>query len=109
MDYPDFADLVAEKLNKNPAGFAVLICGSGQGMAMRANKYPHVRAALVWHEEIAKLSRQHNDANLLVLPGRFVTPEAGKNLLRLFLETPFEGGRHAGRVAKISGKLQGGC
>lgn len=109
VDYPDFADLVAQKLSGHPEMKAVLICGSGQGMAMRANKYPHLRAALVWHEDIARLSRQHNDANVLCLPGRFVSLDQAKNFARLFFETPFEGGRHAARVAKLSGKLQGGC
>lgn len=101
VDYPDYANLVAEKINSKPTGRGILICGSGQGMALRANKYPQVRAALVWNEEITRLSRQHNDANILCLGARFLTNEEATKLTKLFLETPFEGGRHTKRVQKI--------
>lgn len=80
----------------------LLICGSGQGMAMKANKYPNIRAALVWSEEITKLSREHNNANILCLPGRYLTPEQGFEFLVSFLTTPFAQGRHSLRVEKIN-------
>lgn len=102
VDYPDFADKVARFIDKNPSEKAILICGSGQGMAMRANKYRNVRAALCWNEEITRLSRGHNDANILCLGARFVDAETALKLIRIFLETPFEGGRHTGRVNKVS-------
>lgn len=102
VDFPDYANLVAEKVNAKPIGRGVLICGSGQGMAMRANKYPQVRAALVWNEEIARLSRQHNDANILCLGARFTSLNQAIEFTRIFFDTPFEGGRHSGRVAKIN-------
>ncbi|MBX3040991.1 MAG: RpiB/LacA/LacB family sugar-phosphate isomerase [Bdellovibrionaceae bacterium] len=102
VDYPDYANLIAEKVNAMPTRRGILICGSGQGMAMRANKFPQVRAALVWNEEVAKLSRSHNDANLLCLAARFTSPEEAQHFVQLFLETPFEGGRHSNRVTKIN-------
>ncbi len=108
VDYPDFADKVAHKLKplndkfKNEKTCGVLICGSGQGMAIRANKYPHVRAALCTSLELAKLSREHNDANVLCLGSRFTTIETAQSILNVFLTTPFAGGRHEQRVAKLS-------
>jgi RpiB/LacA/LacB family sugar-phosphate isomerase len=84
-----------------PAAFAILICGSGQGMAMRANRYSGVRAALCWNEEIAKLSREHNNANVLALGSRFLTNEQALKIVSVFLKTEFSGGRHTARVAKI--------
>ncbi len=102
VDYPDYANLVAEQVNAKPTGRGILICGSGQGMAMRANKYPQVRAALVWNEDVTKLSRSHNDANILCLAARFTNFEDARHYVRLFFDTPFEGGRHCGRVAKIN-------
>lgn len=80
----------------------LLICGSGQGMALKANKYPNIRAALVWSDEITKLSREHNNANILCLPGRFITAEQGFQFLISFLTTPFAQGRHCARVEKIN-------
>lgn len=101
-DYSDYAHAVAHAVSELPETLrGVLICGSGQGVMMTANKHPHVRAALVWIPEIAILARQHNDANILCLPARFINTETAINCLRLFLETPFEGGRHALRTAKI--------
>ncbi|MBX2986461.1 MAG: RpiB/LacA/LacB family sugar-phosphate isomerase [Bdellovibrionaceae bacterium] len=102
VDYPDYADRVARLINENPAQKGVLICGSGQGMAMRANKYPQVRAALVFQDETTKLARQHNDANILCLGSRFTDEKTAAQLVRTFLETPFEGGRHSSRVAKVN-------
>lgn len=101
VDFPDFADKVASEVNKGN-GFGVLICGSGQGMAMRANKYPQVRAALCWDIKSAELARRHNDANLLCLGEREIKPELGLEIFRKFLSTSFEGGRHILRVNKIN-------
>lgn len=100
VDYPDFADQVADKI-QDETTFGILICGSGQGMAIRANRFPHVRAALCWSEEIVRLSRQHNDANVLCLGSRFVTAEEAEKFILVFLNTAFEGGRHQRRVEKL--------
>jgi len=107
VDYPDFADLVCTNTPAEWSAetFGVLICGSGQGMAIRANKYPHIRAALCWNAEITQLSREHNDANVLVLPGRFVSTSEAANLFDVFQKTTFAGGRHSQRVAKIHKSL----
>ena len=107
VDYPDFADQLAKKLtdDKDVKSFGVLICGSGQGMAIRANRYGKVRAALCWNPEIAQLSRQHNDANVLCLPGRFLTTTEAIKIFEIFQNTNFEGGRHSQRVAKLSKPL----
>lgn len=108
VDYPDFADKVALKLNPLSDKFkmektcGVLICGSGQGMAIRANKYKHIRAALCLNPEIAKLAREHNDANVLCLGSRFTNSEMAQEILNIFLKTTFAGGRHEQRVAKLS-------
>ena len=100
-DYPDFAKLVALDVATGNARRGVLLCGSGIGMDIVANRYRGVRAALAWNEEIAKLSRQHNDSNILVIPARFVSDEEATRMLETWLSTPFEGGRHAKRVDKI--------
>ena len=104
VDYPDYADRVVQKvlLATSPENLGILVCGSGQGMAIRANKFSQIRAALCWNAEIAKLARQHNNANVLCLPGRFITTEAALECVRVFTQTPFEGGRHAQRVDKLS-------
>lgn len=101
VDYPDFARRVAERISRGEAERGLLVCGSGQGMAMAANRYRGVRAALAPDEETARLSREHNDANVLALGGRLVDHGRAEKVLQAFLETPFAGGRHAGRVAKI--------
>jgi ribose 5-phosphate isomerase B len=100
-DYPDFAKPVAEAVSNGIAPRGVLTCGTGLGMGFVANRFPRVRAAVVWSPEVAELSRTHNDANILVLPSRFVSDEEGLEILRRFLTTPFEGGRHKRRVEKI--------
>lgn len=100
-DYPDFAHAVAAQVEHGEAKRGILLCGTGLGMAYAANRHPGVRAAVVWEPEVAELARSHNDANVLVLPARFVTEEQGLSILRTWLTTPFEGGRHARRVAKI--------
>lgn len=102
VDYPDFAHPLSESVAEKKFDFGILICGSGQGMAITANKHKLVRAALVWNEEIAKLARQHNNANIICLPARFVSLDEAKSLVNAFLTTAFEGGRHQNRVDKIS-------
>lgn len=105
VDYPDFADSLAMNLKEDPSQKAVLICGSGQGMAIRANKYPHIRAALCYNNEITELSRLHNDANVICLGSRFCDMDAAVQMLKTFLNTEFEGGRHQKRVDKLSSKI----
>ncbi len=100
VDYPDYAYKLAERVSKDGSR-GVLICGSGQGMMIGANRFQKVRAALAWIPEIAKLARTHNDANVLCLAARFTTPEAAVEILDIFLNTEFEGGRHADRVTKL--------
>lgn len=102
VDYPDFAHPVSEAVEKKEADFGILICGSGNGVAITANKHQGVRAALCWLPELAMLARQHNNANVLCLPARFVTADAAKKMVSIFLDTDFEGGRHETRVGKIS-------
>lgn len=102
VDYPDFADALAAALKDGRASRGVLLCGSGIGISMAANRHAHIRAALVHDAYGARMSRQHNDANVLVMGGRTVGPEVAKDCLAIFLDTPFEGGRHAARVAKLS-------
>jgi len=100
-DFPDYARPVAEAVSTGKASRGVLTCGTGLGMGYVANRYPHVRAAVVWSPEIAELSRKHNDANVLVLPSRFMSDDESLDILRRWLSTPFEGGRHERRVEKI--------
>ena len=101
VDYPDFAHRVAERVETGENTRGVLLCGTGLGMSYAANRHPGVRAAVAWTPEIAHLAREHNDANVLVLPARFLDEEQGVTILREWLSTPFAGGRHARRVAKI--------
>lgn len=100
-DYADFAHPLADKVGKGEVKRGVLLCGTGLGMAYAANRHHGVRAAVAWSREIAELSRKHNDSNVLVLPARFVSEEDGIQILKAWLETAFEGGRHEGRVKKI--------
>ncbi len=100
-DYPDFAAKVVDAVIKGEAEFGVLICGTGIGMSIAANRYRGIRAALAWNEFMAKMARNHNDANILVLGGRVTGAELAKEILRVFLEETFEGGRHVRRVEKI--------
>lgn len=101
VDYPDFAHPVAEAV-ENGGVLGILLCGSGNGVCMAANKHAGIRAALCWTEELALLARQHNDANILCIPARFVDLATTEAMVKAFLSTPFEGGRHAHRVNKIS-------
>lgn len=106
VDYPDYAIQVTEKVNEGEYEMGILICGSGQGMCMTANKYGNIRAALVYDEESARMTRLHNNANILCLPGRQLTNEELQELLSVWLETDFEGGRHERRVNKIQDLTQ---
>jgi ribose 5-phosphate isomerase B len=105
VDYPDFAHPVANAVDNGECEMAVLICGSANGVAMTANKHQHVRAAICWRLDITELARQHNDANIICLPARFISSEEAIEMLDVFLNTPFEGGRHARRVGKIGPDL----
>jgi ribose 5-phosphate isomerase B len=105
-DYPDYGHPLAEQVSTGEVKRGVLMCGTGLGMSYVANRHPHVRAAVAWTPEIASLARKHNDANVLVLPARFISDEDGVAILKAWLDTPFEGGRHERRVEKI--ELDGG-
>lgn len=100
-DYPDYAHPMGRAIESGELARGISVCGSGNGISMVMNKYSKVRAALCWDVELAKLAREHNDANVLSIPARFVTEEQVKDILTAFLDTPFEGGRHEARVAKI--------
>lgn len=100
-DYAGFAHAVADRVSRGAAARGILICGTGLGMSYAANRHPGVRAAVSWSEEIAALSREHNDSNILVLPSRFVEEEDAVAILKAWLTTPFAGGRHSRRIAQI--------
>lgn len=102
VDYPDFGHAVANDVSAGKADFGIVICGSGNGIAMAANKHAKVRAALCWTNEIASLARQHNDANIISIPARFTSIPQAVDMVETFLNTAFEGGRHANRVNKIA-------
>ena len=104
IDYADYAHPVASKVEENLEVKGILICGSGNGINMTANKHQGVRSALCWTPEISKLAREHNDANILTLPGRFVSEELALEIVDVFFSTEFEGGRHLNRINKISCK-----
>jgi ribose 5-phosphate isomerase B len=106
-DYPDYAHPLAERVARGEVKRGVLLCGTGLGMSYVANRYPGVRAAVAWAPEVAALARGHNDSNVLVLPARFVAPDDAVKILEAWLDTPFEGGRHARRVAKIEREATG--
>ena len=101
MDYPDVAHPLAESIEKGEVSQGIALCGSGNGISMTLNKHQGIRAALCWNEELAALARQHNDANVLSLPARFISVELAKRIVEKFLESSFEGGRHLRRVNKI--------
>lgn len=102
VDYPDFGKAMAETIGSGKVGRGVLVCGTGIGISIAANRHPKVRAALVHDVTSARLSREHNDANVVAFGARLIGVEAAREALKIFLATPFEGGRHAGRVAKLS-------
>jgi ribose 5-phosphate isomerase B len=101
VDYPDFSHRVATAIANKEADFGVLVCGSANGVAIAANRHRGVRAAIAWRNDIAALARQHNDANIICIPGRFLTQEEAEQFVKTFLTTSFEGGRHQKRVEKI--------
>lgn len=101
VDYPDYVHPVANAVEKGEYRFGILVCGSGQGVSFTANKHQGIRAALCWNPEVAKLAREHNDANILCLPGRFISDEVGIEILKNFMETNFAGGRHQNRIGKV--------
>jgi len=101
VDYPDFVHPVAKDVNENKVDFGILICGSANGVAMTANKYPNVRAGICWMSEITVLTRQHNNANIICIPARYTAIPQAIKMVDTFLETKFEGGRHQNRVSKI--------
>lgn len=102
VDYPDFAHPLALAVEQGEQEFGILICGSGNGVAITANKHQGIRAALCWNTELGVLARQHNNANVLCLPARFISMELAQDIVAQFLQTPFEGGRHVNRVNKIA-------
>ena len=102
VDYPDFVHPVAEDVSNGKVDFGIIICGSGNGANMTANKHQKVRSALCWTKEITKLARQHNDANILSIPARFTSKIQSIEMVKVFIDTGFEGGRHKNRVDKIS-------
>ena len=102
MDYPDVVHPLASAVEKGEFDLGVLVCGSGQGVSFTANKHQGIRAALCWQPEIAELARSHNNANILTLLGRFLDAETGIEILKKFLNTPFEGGRHQNRIDKVA-------
>ncbi|AMQ55186.1 ribose 5-phosphate isomerase B [Algoriphagus sanaruensis] len=102
VDYPDFVHPLSSAIEQGEFELGIVICGSGNGVAITANKHQGVRAALCWNEDLAALARQHNDANVIALPARFISFELAEKLAEIFLSTPFEGGRHTNRVNKIA-------
>jgi ribose 5-phosphate isomerase B len=101
VDYPDYAHQVAESVSKNTVDLGILICGSGNGVCMTANKHEGVRAGLAWEAELASLAREHNNANVICLPARFITEDQAVEIVRAYVDAEFEGGRHEARVQKI--------
>ena len=101
VDYPDFAHPVAANVEQGEAAFGILLCGSANGVAITANKHQGVRAGLCWNKDVAKLVRQHNNANIICIPARFVSLELAIDMINIFMQTAFEGGRHQTRVDKI--------
>lgn len=104
VDYPDFVHPVAKALSSKKVDYGILLCGSANGVAMTANKYKEVRAGICWNEEIVKLIRQHNNANILCIPARFVSLEKALVMVETFINTSFDGGRHQLRINKINDK-----
>jgi ribose 5-phosphate isomerase B len=101
VDYPDFIHPIADQIDKGNYEFGFIMCGSGNGVSMVANKYPHVRCALCWNTEISELAKKHNNANIIALPARFISVDEAKNIIDSYLNTQFEGGRHQRRIDKI--------
>lgn len=102
VDYPDFVHPAASSVENGESAFGVLFCGSANGVAITANKHQHIRAGLCWQNDVAALTRQHNNANMICIPARFVALPLALQMIEIFMTTPFEGGRHANRVNKIA-------
>ena len=102
VDYPDFIHPVADSIEQKESELGIIICGSGNGVAMTANKHQGIRAAIAWNNDLAALARQHNNANVLALPARFVSVDLARSMVKTFINTEFEGGRHERRVNKIA-------
>lgn len=102
VDYPDFIHPVANSIEEGKSALGIIICGSGNGVAMTANKHQGIRAAIAWNEELSSLARLHNDANIIAIPARFISEQLALSIVKTFLATDFEGGRHERRVRKIS-------
>lgn len=102
VDYPDYAHAVVGSILDGESNLGILVCGSGNGICMTANKWADIRAALCWNQEIASLAKQHNNANVICLPGRFVTGDEAIDILKAFLNVDYEGGRHEERIKKIN-------
>ena len=102
VDYPDYAHKVGHAINSGLYERGIVICGTGNGVQMTVNKYPNVRCALCWNKDIAQLARQHNDANVISLPARFISQQEALSCIDMFFSTPFEGGRHQRRIDKIN-------
>lgn len=102
VDYPDFAHPTAASVESGESAFGILLCGSANGVAITANKHQHIRAGLCWQNDVAALTRQHNDSNIICIPARFVALPLAQQMIEIFMSTPFEGGRHANRVNKIA-------
>ena len=102
VDYPDFVHPVADSVESGKSELGITLCGSGNGVAMTVNKHQDIRAAICWNEDLAALARQHNNANIIALPVRFISEELALKMVEIFISTEFEGGRHARRVGKIS-------
>ena len=105
-DYADYGHELAQNVIKKNVDFGIAICGSGNGINMTVNKYPEIRSALCWEEEIAQVARQHNDANICALPGRFISVTKARKIIDTFLESLYEGGRHVSRIKKITSGLK---
>ncbi|GAC1437836.1 MAG: ribose 5-phosphate isomerase B [Sediminibacterium sp.] len=102
VDYPDFAHPTASAVENGEAAFGILLCGSANGVAITANKHQHIRAGLCWQNDVAAVTRQHNDSNIICIPARFVALALAQQMIDVFMTTPFEGGRHANRVNKMA-------
>jgi ribose 5-phosphate isomerase B len=102
VDYPDFVHPVASSIEKQECVFGILICGTGNGVCMTANKHPGIRAGLCWATDVAKLIRQHNNANIICIPARFAALPSAQDMIEIFMATEFEGGRHQGRINKMA-------
>ena len=102
VDYPDYAHPVSTAVERGPAAFGILLCGSANGVAITANKPQGIRAAICWGEELSRLARSHNNANVLCIPARFVDVAVANQMVDVFIDTPFEGGRHQNRVSKMA-------